>query len=169
MKYYGLRPTRRLQACNVCMEAKARKPRLNKQVSEKATQPAECLLIDTSGPFHPTPSGTRYWVEFICKYTSFCWDFFVKKKLEVPMKAERLLLLLTNNGYNVKYLQCDDAGEHGEALKLICVKFGVQPEMTGQGCLKRNGKVERRFVTNGEQATAALIAAELPEQDRKHL
>ena len=74
-----------------------------------------------------------------------------------------------NNGYNVKYLQCDDVGEHGEVLKLVCVKFGVQLEMTGQGCPKRNGKVEHWFVTNGEQATAALIAAELLEQDRKRL
>ena len=99
-------------------------------------------MVDTSGPFHPTPGGTKYWVKFLCEYSGFCWDFFAPRKSMLPDLTDRLFNKLTQKKYKIRFLRCDDAGEHGYKLQVVCETYGVQIEYTGRNTHQRNGAVE---------------------------
>ena len=52
-------------------------------------------------------------------------------------------------------------------MEALCEKRGIKPEYTGSNTPQRNGIVERRFLTDGERATAAMIAAGLNDSWRR--
>ena len=168
MHYYGFKPTGIPTSCTGCLQAKARHLNTNKLSNLQATSPGERLMLDTSGPFHPTPSGTRYWFKIIDQYSSFCWDFFLTMKSEVIEKTESLLILLKNADYVTSFIRCDNAGEHN-GMPDLCARYNITLEYTGSNTPQRNGKVERRFASDGERATAALISANLTTATRAKL
>ena len=52
-------------------------------------------------------------------------------------------------------------------MEALCEKRGIKVEFTGSNTPQRIGIVERRFLTDGERATAAIIAAGLNESLRR--
>ena len=169
LKHYQVKSTGTFETCDGCLRTKAKAKKLLKINSNKAEKPGERLLMDTSGPFHETTAGSKYWIKIMDEKTKKCWDYFAKKKSEVPTKAESLIILLNNIGYTVKFLRCDDAGEHGPKLVKVCEQHGITLEYTGRNTPQRNGIVERRFQTDGERATAALISAGIPPYIRNYI
>ena len=81
-------------------------------------------------------------------------------------KLEHLLNLLTGVTFKVEFVQCNDAGEH-QAVELLCEQRGIQVEFTGVNTPQRNGIVKRRFLTDGEQATATMVSAGLTSSMRR--
>ena len=166
LKYYGLKPTGKMLTCNGCMIAKGRRVGIPKIDLAKATKPAQRLQLDLSGPFFATTAGSRYWLKIMCQFSRKCFDYFIREKNEVVTKFEHLIDLLTAANFTVEYLRCDDAGEH-QAVETLCEKRGIKIEFTGANTPQRNGIVERRFLTDGERATAAMVSAGLPSSMRR--
>jgi len=93
-KYYGYKPIGTYDPCQGCMISKARRAKLKKKTTDTATTRGTRLLLDTSGPFPETPAGSRYWLKILDEYTSYCWDFFMKRKNKVATHADSLLTKL---------------------------------------------------------------------------
>ena len=77
-----------------------------------------------------------------------------------------LLDLLAGAKITMEFIRCDNAGEH-LAVQRLCEQRGIAIEFTGANTPQRNGIVERRFLTDSERATAAMIAADLDVESRK--
>ena len=54
------------------------------------------------------------------------WNSFIKQKSEVSVILLRKLRIFKEIGIQVSYLRCDNAGEHQEALQLVCEELGIQ-------------------------------------------
>jgi hypothetical protein len=70
------------------------------------------------------------------------------------------LFHLKGQGYKLKYLRLDNAGEHHH-IKDLCLKMGITPEFTAPHTHQHNGQVERRFATDARRAQAMMEAADL--------
>ena len=123
-------------------------------------EPGERLYLDTSGPYACALSGPKYWAKVCDQYSKKTWGAFMKKKSEVPAVFRRLVTKLKNQGYNIKYLRCDNAGEHQRQLIDVCIDFGIQLEYTSPHTPQQNGVVERKFVTDRERAHAMMLGAQ---------
>ena len=82
-KDYGVKLTGKLSACEGCAYAKARQKRVQKNTNTKAEKPGERIFIDTAGPFHETPSGTRYWTQMVDDFSSYGWVEFHHHKSKI--------------------------------------------------------------------------------------
>ena len=168
MKYYNLRPTGKLKVCDGCAKAKAKGKRLSKINKNLAKAPCDRISVDTSGPFHATSKGSKYWWKAIDQYSDYCFDRFAKKKSEIPGLFEELAMELKGAGRPIKCVRCDDAGEH-VGIEAFCKQEGIAMEQTGRNTPERNGQVERRFATDGQRATAAMISAKCTREERGKL
>jgi hypothetical protein len=62
---------------------------------------------------------------------------------------------------SVKFICCDNAGEHQQELQDLCAKYGIQLEYTAPNTPQQNGLVERQFVTDLSRANAMMESADL--------
>ena len=87
----------------------------------------------------------------------------------MPKIVEEQVGYLKGLDHRVKYIRCDNAGEHQGNLQKVCEKFGIELEYTAPYTPQMNGVVERRIAVllNGEHAS--LYAANLAEDSRKKL
>ena len=155
----GYHTTGESKPCESCMQAKAKAAGVSKTTDVEAEKPGERLYLDTSGPYSETLGGSQYWGKVVDQYSRKTWGAFMKKKSEIPQMAEALLDKLIAQGYKVKFLRCDNAGENGNKLKQICEKRGIKMEYTAPNTPQQNGIVERRFVTDRERAHAMMLHA----------
>ena len=72
-------------------------------------------------------------------------------------------------GHTVKYLRCDNAGEHQSRMIEMCQKHNVEMEYTAPYTPQMNGVVERRIAVLLNGARAAMYAANFNEDTRKKL
>jgi transposase InsO family protein len=145
------------------MKAKAKAKAVKKFTDTKATQPGERLFMDTTGPFEPTCGGNRYDVKIVDQYSRKTWGARIKNRSEIPRLMDIHFQVMTGKRKPVKYLRCDNAGEHGAALKKICAQHGVTLEMTSPNTPQQNGVVERKIVTDRTRAHAMMEAARLTD------
>ena len=158
-KQMNVKLTGELKACEACMKAKAKAKAVKKTTEHKATKIGERLYLDTSGPFAPSMRGSRYWGKICDQFSGKTWDRFLTNKSLIPDMVETILTQLKGQGITVKYLRCDNAGEHQEPLQRICDKKGVTLEYVAPNTPQHNGVVERRFVTDRDRAMAMMLAA----------
>ena len=83
--------------------------------------------------------------------------------------VERFLDKLQAMGMTVKYLCCDNAGEHQDKLCIVCEKKGVVLEYTAPNTPQHNGVVERRFVTDRNRAFAMMLSASFSKETQQQL
>ena len=69
----------------------------------------------------------------------------------------------------MKYLQCDNAGEHQAKLQKVCNLHNVELEYTAQHTPQMNGVCKRRIAVNLGGARASLYASNLNQSTRKIL
>ena len=160
---FEMKLTGELRPCDGCMKAKARAKNVKKVSTTEATQPGERLYLDTTGPFKPTLGGNLYDVKLVDQFSRKSWGAHVKKKSEVPKLVEKQFELFKGQGLTVKFLRCDNAGEHQKKLQEVCAKFGVQLEYTSPNTPQQNGVVERRITVDRERAHAMLAGARIRE------
>lgn len=157
-KNLGIELTGTFQSCPGCMYAKAKQKKVNKLSKVRATEPGERLFIDTSGPYPRSLGGNIYWLKIVDDFSRKNWNFLMKNKSEVTQNVVDHIESLTNNGKKVKFIRCDNAGEHN-ALISYCEKSNINLEMTTPNTPQHNGVVERSFATELNYIRAMLFQA----------
>ena len=97
------------------------------------------------------------------------WSKFHQSKAEMPKIVDKHVEYLRGLGHKVRYIRCDNTGEHQSKLVKVCEKHGMQLEYTAPYTPQFNGVVERRIAVLLNGARAFLYAANLTEEYRKKL
>ena len=168
-KALDVKLTGTLKPCDGCCRANAKAKGVHKSTKTVATEIGERLFIDTSGPYPESVEGNRYWICMVDDMTRKSWSKFRKSKSEMPKIVEEQIEYLKGQGHTVKYIRCDNAGEHQEKLRKVCGKYGVQLEYTAPYTPQLNGVVERRIAVLLNGARSFLYAANISEEYRKKL
>ena len=158
---FGIEVVGDLKPCDGCMRAKARAKNVPKTTCTKAERPGERLFLDTTGPFAPSLGGSRFTAKLVDQKSRKTWGARLKKKSEIPSIVAKKLDELNAIGKTVKYVRCDNAGEHKEKLRTVCKSRGAQLEYTTPDTPQFNGVVERKIVTDRLRAHAMEISARL--------
>ena len=74
----------------------------------------------TTGPFPDNLIVNCYWIGLAGNYIRYSTGLYTKTKSQLPKKMEDLFLKMTSRGTPVKYLRCDNAGEHQSKLQKAC-------------------------------------------------
>jgi hypothetical protein len=101
-----------LKSCEGCGFAKAKAKAVSKTTTTKVTKPGERLFLDTTGPFSPTLSGYKFWIQVVDDYTRHGFCEFNKNKKGMGVFIRKLLSKLRAMDMPTKYLRCNNAGEH---------------------------------------------------------
>ena len=111
-KNLGVKLPGTFQLCPGCMYAKAKQKNVNKLSKARATAPGERFFIDTSCRYPKSMGGNAYWLKIVDDYSRKSLNFLMKKKSEVARNVINHIQQLRNSNKQVKYLRCDNAGEH---------------------------------------------------------
>jgi len=87
----------------------------------------------------------------------------------MPKIVEEQVEYLKGLEHRVKYIRCDNAGEHQGKLQKVCEKFGIELEYTAPYTPQMNGVIERIIAVLLNGARASLYAANLTEDSRGKL
>ena len=117
----NIKPTGNLLSCGPCKLHKAKMKAIPKSASS-ALHSGERLHMDLSGPYHGTITKDVYWVKFKDQFSKMNWNIFCKAKSSVPSILEQKLKQFAALNIRIRYLRCDNAGEHGDRVRLICEK-----------------------------------------------
>ena len=150
-----------LKPCDGCMRAKARAKNVPKTTCTEAERSGERLFLDATGPFAPSLGGSRFTVKLVDQKSRKTWGARLKRKSEIPAIVAKKLDELNAMGKIVKYVRCDNAGEHKEKLRTVCKSRGVQLEYTTPDTPQFNAVVERKIVTDRLRAHAMELSARL--------
>ena len=168
--YYGLKLQGELDPCTHCGMAKARQKNLVKMTDIKSQIRGERLFIDSSWSTKPTFGGTRYWLLIMDDKTGFLWTYFLHKKSDTSEVMINLITHLDKQGVKVKYIRCDNAGEHLSFQEACNRKgLGITFEFTSRATPQHNGRVERKFQTLYNKIKAMLNYAGITPSMRKGL
>jgi hypothetical protein len=119
------------------------------------------LYIDTSGPLPKTLGGNNYWVKIKDQYSGMSLNSFIKQKLFIASVDLRQLQVFQGLKISVKFIRCENAGEHQQELQTVCAKYGIQLEYTAPNTPQQHGLVERQFATDLSGANAMMEAVDL--------
>ena len=161
--------TGKLKSCDGCMKEKAKQKATAKETKHKAIKAGERIYMDTSGPYPKSINGNKYWLKFCDQFTGYSWNCFIKSKGEVHEYFEQSIIALKAQGHMIRYLRCDNAGEHLDKLREVCNKYGIYIEYTTSSTPEFNAVVERRFFTDKQRGNAMMFAACLDEEHRNKL
>ena len=157
--------------CKSCMISKARQKNLNKVPNEDklSTTPGERLYFDISSVTQPSIGGNKFWLLIVDDATDMPWSIFLKCKSDLSQNMFAFLKTLIGQGYKVKFLRCDSAGENTK-FKADVEKDGlnVEFEFTAPRTPQHNGKVERKFATLYGRLRAMLDEAGLDAKKKAH-
>jgi hypothetical protein len=64
-KYFGVKLTGKLEACEGCGLATASQKAVSKTTNTKATKVCEQIFVDGTGPFKTTIPGNKYWYQVV--------------------------------------------------------------------------------------------------------
>jgi hypothetical protein len=78
MKEYGIKLTGKLNACDECLQIKAKAKGVPKATKTVASEPGERLYVDTSGPYDNTINNNQYWIEIFDQYSRMSWNSFTR-------------------------------------------------------------------------------------------
>ena len=160
-KIAKIRLTGKMRDCLGCLESKARAKGVSKMSKKRAEKPCERVFIDTSGPYPRSLGGNRYWFKIVDDASRKNWNYFMKNKHEVSSRVEHFLSVMKGRGIAVKYIRCDNAGEHGSELRKLCIKNNIKLEYTSPHTPQQNGVVERAFATDTRRLHAMMIQSRL--------
>jgi hypothetical protein len=129
LQYWGYKSTGNLDPCDGCLKEKARATDVShKPTSNETTEPGRRLFLDTARPFETSAGGTKYDTHLVDQAARFGWVTHITKKNEVCAMLDTHLTYLHKNGFAIKYLRCDNAGEHQKKLKKVCDSRGIEME-----------------------------------------
>ena len=117
-----------------------------------------------------TLRGKRFWLMVIDAATKHKWSFFLRNKLDLSKVMIQFLADLIGRGYDVKQLQCDNAGENKALMnKIKNKKWGIDFEFTAPNTPQQNDIIECAFATIYGKAQAMMCDANFPDAERELL
>ena len=108
----GVKLTGTLQVCDGCEKSKANVRVVRVNNYKIASHLGERVFVDNTGPFLESLIGNWYWIGVVDDYSRYSWGFFMKTKAQLPKNMEELFQNMTSLETPVKYLNCNNAGEH---------------------------------------------------------
>ncbi|KAI0990952.1 hypothetical protein K3495_g17235, partial [Podosphaera aphanis] len=137
-----------------------------KSLAKWKNKPLELVSIDICGPFPASLRGHRYWAELIDSATRRKWVLLLKTRDEIKEKLtiwrKRVELEKSSQGYKIKAVRSDNAGEIKSIVDNWAVTDGVKSESTAPYSSHQNGAAERTFRTTEECMRAKLEDAKMP-------
>ena len=106
-----------LQVCGVCARSKAKAHMVRKKTYTKASQPGESVFLGTTGPCIDIFIGNRYWISIVNDYRIYSCGLFTKTNYQLPKNMADFFEKMTSRGNPVKYIRCNNAGEHQSKLQ----------------------------------------------------
>jgi hypothetical protein len=88
----------------------------------------------------------------------------MKHKHELSDKLERRLSLILQQQIQVKFLWCDNSGQHQQSLQHLCARYHIQLEYTAPGTPQQNDLVEQTFATEWTWENAMIKEADFTAQ-----
>jgi hypothetical protein len=147
-KIHGFKLIGELKKCKECAISKARQKNVNKEWKGSNQIPGERLYIDISFIENASYNESKFWAHVVDDYTDYCWSIFVRSKDELKDRMITLSIDLKITGIEVKYVQCDNAGDNKAFYNYYCLTNElIKFKFSGPRTLQRNGKVERKFQT----------------------
>jgi len=170
MKHLGISVNGKLKPCEACALHKAKQKPVKKVTKNRANEVGGRMFMDMSGPFHPTIGGSRYWVLVVDDFSRMGFCGFLKEKSELASWMMKFIQFVEVQGYHVKIIRCDNAGENKTAIQEIQEKYGgIIPEFMAPHMLQQNGVIERRFPTLKTRASAMMKDANLTQEAKNKL
>jgi len=161
MAHYRIKLTGKMEPCNTCLHAKARAKNMKKMTECVAATASKHLCLDTTGPFEPSTSGTRYDTKIVDQFSQKSWDVHMKTKDQLYEILCKHLDCLKGQGISMKYLWCDNAGEQGKKLAEFCKVREIQVEYMAPNMPQQNSIIEQKIAMDCDRAYAMLLEAQL--------
>ena len=175
-KHFGQELTKRgMKICINCGKAKAKQLAVTQhnEDHEIAGADGRRFFIDLSsvkfGKEKKKPTARSYWMLVVEEETQMKWSVFLKTKKEMGEAACKLMMELSSQGLNIKFVRLDNAKEN-EAFAALANgkewKLGIKFEFTGARTPQRNALAEVGFRTLWARTRAILDGAMVPEEDK---
>ena len=161
--------TGKFKTCVGCAESKAKRRPVRKVTQTRATEKGERIYVDTSGPYANSLGGHKYWFKIIDDYSRKTWNYFMKGKSDVPGMLDNFLQEMKMKKVIVKYIRCDNAGEHSRDFKAVCLQHNIQLEFVAPSTPQHNGVVERSFTTDLWRLKAMMRQAKFTQGAKNKL
>ena len=162
--HYGVTLQGKLDTCAGCGAFKAKVKAISKTTEIAATEPGERIFIDTTGPFPKSKGGHKYWMVAVDDKTDKTWTHMAQSKKNMSTFVRNLIEYIKGKGRKIKYIRCDNAGEHQTALRELCAVHGITLEYTAPGTPQQNGRAERRIAVIWQRAMVLMVHAGLTKE-----
>ena len=111
-----------LQVCDGCARSKAKPHSTRKKTYIGASNPAESIFVDTTGPLLESLICVCYYISVVDDCSHYYGIFFTKTKSQLLNKMEELFEKMKSCGTPVKYSGCDNTGDCQSKLHKACEK-----------------------------------------------
>ena len=166
--FYKVNLTGKLPSCAGCGVVKSRAMATTKTCSKIALKNGERVFIDTTGPYPKSRGGMKYWMVAVDDRSDKTWTYFTTAKKHMIKFVKEIVTLINGLGLKVKYLRCDNAGEHQKELIEYCNETGITLEYTAPNSPKQNGRAEKKIHVLWTKAMTMMVHANLtPESQGK--
>ena len=165
--HYKINLTGKLSHCDGCGLVKSRATRTTRTCQRKATKPGERLFIDTTGPYKKSRGGMKYWMCCVDAFTDKTWTYFATSKSQMVTFVREMIVLVKGLDLKVKFLRCDNAGEHQTNLKELCIEHGFTMEFTAPNTPKQNGRAEKKIHVLWQRAMTQQSMANLSMESQE--
>ena len=159
--FYEVKLTGKLPPCVGCAIIKSTAAKTTRTCSIPAAANSERLFIDTTGPFPKSRGGKKYWQCGLDDKSDKTWVHFSPSKNQMVIFVKDLVTKINGLGLKVKYLRCDNAGEHQQELQEYCNEVGIVLEYTAPNTPKQNGRVEKKIHIIWQRAMTMMSNANL--------
>lgn len=158
------------EKCVNCVMAKAKRKKINKINTSRATKKGGRLVIDIASVNTKSLGGNNFWLLHIDEFTKMKWSFFLKQKSDLPETVLKFIINEEKNDTKFEIIRCDDSGENKKLQELIdSTNLKIKFEFSGPWVPQRNGMVERGFATLFGKTRAMLNSAQFNYHLRKLL
>lgn len=111
----------RAEACDACMQGKAREP-AKKRVKTREATPGALVHADIKGPVETSADGHRYFIHFTDDACSFVRTYALRRKSEANDALKMFIDEATPLGHTIRAIRCDNdsvlvQGEMSATLK----------------------------------------------------
>ena len=103
----------------------------------------------------------KYWLCAVDDFSDKTWTHFAKSKNQMVAFVEELVTTINGLGYAVKYIRCNNAGEHQTQLQDYCREKGITLEYTAPNTPTQNGRAEKKIHVLWQRAMVQMVNANL--------
>lgn len=109
----------------------------------------------------------KYWMCAVDDRSDKTWTQFAKSKNHMVKFVEKLVTEINSLGWSVKYIRCDNAGEHQSALQDLCLSRGIILEYTAPHTPQQNARAEKKIHVVWQRAMTMQVNANLNKNSQK--